>query len=59
MFGNQAQHAIKNCARSDQRFCKNGGSERSKINEKGGQLDRKSRRTFIQNALKQLNHTFW
>ncbi len=35
---------------SDLRFCDNEGSNRFKINEKGGQLDRKYRRKFIQNA---------
>ncbi len=32
------------------RFWENEGSKRSKINEKGGQLDWKSRRKLIQNA---------
>ncbi len=43
------------------RFCKNEGAKRSKINEKGGQLDWISRRKFIQNAWykKLLNNTFW
>ncbi len=35
---------------SDIRFCENEGSIRFKINEKGGHLDRKSRRKFIQNT---------
>ncbi len=34
-------------------------SKRSKINEKWGQLDRKSSRKLIQNAYKLLNNTFW
>ncbi len=33
-------------------------SERSEINEKGGQMDRKSRSELMQNA-KNLNNTFW
>ncbi len=36
--------------RSNLRFCKNEESKRCKINEKGGQLDRKSRRKLLQNA---------
>ncbi len=40
IFIGQVQHMIKNCTQSDLRFCENEGSERSKINEKGGQLDR-------------------
>ncbi len=35
---------------SDLRFCKNEGPKRSKINEKGGQLDCKWRGKLIQNA---------
>ncbi len=34
---------------SDLKFCKNEGSIRSKINEKGGQLDKKLRRKLMQN----------
>ncbi len=49
----------KNCTQSDLRSYENEGSKRSKINEKGGQLDWKSRRQFIQNALNLLNSTFW
>ncbi len=40
-------------------FCKIEGSKRSKINEKSGYLDGKSRRKLIQNASKLLNNTFW
>ncbi len=49
----------KKGTQSDLRFCKYLGSKRSKINEKGGQLDRKSRRKLKQNANKWLNNTFW
>ncbi len=35
---------------SDLRFYKNEGLKRSKINENGGLLDRKSKRKLIQNA---------
>ncbi len=44
------QHPKQTWTQSDIRFCENEGSNRFKINEKGGHLDRKSRRTFIQNA---------
>ncbi len=44
------QHTITNWSQSDLRFCKNEGSKRSKINKKGDQLDRKSRRKLIQKA---------
>ncbi len=47
IFDSQVQHAIKNWTQLDLRFCKNEGSKRSKINEKEGQLDRKSRRKLI------------
>ncbi len=40
----------ENWTQSDLKFCKNDGSKRSKINEKGGQLDQKSWRKLIQNA---------
>ncbi len=50
IFGKRVQHAIKNWTKSDRRFCKNERSKRSKINEKGGQLDQKSRRKLILNA---------
>ncbi len=33
------QHVTNNCTHSDLRFCENELSKRSKINEKGGQLD--------------------
>ncbi len=51
------QHTIK-MDPMDLRFCKNEGSKKSKTNEKGGQLDRKSRRKLLQNAYKVLNNTF-
>ncbi len=44
---------------SDLRFCENEGSNRFKINEKWGQLDRKSRRNFIQMLYNLLKNTFW
>ncbi len=50
IFGSQVQYAKTNWTLLDLRFCENEGSERSKINGKGGQLDRKSRRKSIQNA---------
>ncbi len=50
IFVNWVQHMIKKWTLSDLRFCKNEGSKLSNINEKGGQLDRKSRRKLIQNA---------
>ncbi len=40
----------KTWTQSDIRFCENEGSNRFKINEKGGHLDRKYRRKFIQNT---------
>ncbi len=49
IFSNQVQHVIKNWTQSDLRFCKIERSKRSKINEKRGQLDRKSRK-IIQNV---------
>ncbi len=53
-FGNRVQYTIivtiENWTQWDLRFCKSEWSKRSKINEKGGQLDRKSRRELIQNA---------
>ncbi len=39
-----------NWTQSDLRFCENEGSKRSKINDKEGQLDRKSRRKVLQNT---------
>ncbi len=59
IFNNRVQHAIKNWTQSDLRFCQIEGQKDLKINEKGGQLDRKSRRKLTQNDLKQLNNTFW
>ncbi len=50
IFGSWFQHAIQNWTQSDLRFCRNEGSKRSKINEKGGQLDRTPRRKLIQNV---------
>ncbi len=50
IFGTWVQHAKKTWTQSDIRFCENEGSNRFKINEKGGHLDRKYRRKFIQNA---------
>ncbi len=43
---------------SEVTFCENEGSNRFKINEKGDQLDRKTRRKLIQNAYNMLNNTF-
>ncbi len=59
IFGSWVQHATKIETQSDLRFCKNEGWNRFKINEKGGQLDWKSRRKLIQNAYNLLNNTFW
>ncbi len=39
--GTWVQHAKKNWTQSDIRFCENEGSNRFKINEKCGHLDRK------------------
>ncbi len=50
IFGTWVQHAKKTWTQSDIRFCENEGSNRFKINEKWGHLDRKYRRKFIQNA---------
>ncbi len=50
MFGREFRHAVKEWTQSDLKFCKNEGSIRSKTNVKGGQLDRKLRRKFIQNG---------
>ncbi len=50
IFGDQVQQAIKNWTQSDFRSCQNEGSKRFKINQKGGQFNRKSRGKFIQNA---------
>ncbi len=44
------QHVKIIWTQSDLRFCENEGLKLSKINEKGGQLDRKSRSKLIQNA---------
>ncbi len=41
IFGSQVQHMRKNWTQSDVRFCENEGSKRFKINEKGGQLNKK------------------
>ncbi len=38
IYSSQIQHKITNWTQSDLRFCKNEGSERSKINEKGGSI---------------------
>ncbi len=43
IFGTRIQHTNKNWTQSDLRFCENKGSKRFKINDKGGQLDRKLR----------------
>ncbi len=59
IIGSQVRHTNKNWTQSDLRFYENVGSYRFKINEKGGQLDRKSRRKLIQNAYNLLNNTFW
>ncbi len=48
IFSNCVQPVIKNLTQLDLRFFKNEKSKRSKINEKVGQLDQKSRRKFIQ-----------
>ncbi len=50
IFGRWVQNTIQNWTQSDLRFCQNVVSKRSKINEKGGQLDSKSRGKLIQNA---------
>ncbi len=50
MFGSRVQYAEKNWTQANLRFCENDGSIRSKINEKGGHLDRKSCCKLIQNA---------
>ncbi len=50
IFGTWVQHPKQTWTQSDIRFCENEGSNRFKINEKGGHLDRKYSRTFIQNA---------
>ncbi len=50
IYGSWVQHVINYWSQSDLRFCKNEGSKRSKINEKGSQLDRKSWRKYVQNA---------
>ncbi len=50
IFGMWVQHTKKTGTQSDIRFCENEGSNRFKINEKGGHLDRKYRRKFIQYA---------
>ncbi len=39
IFVRQVQHAKENWTQSDLRFCENEGSKRSKINDKGDQLD--------------------
>ncbi len=49
-FGTWVQHAKKTWTQSDIRFCENEVSNRFKINEKGGHLDRKYTRKIIQNA---------
>ncbi len=41
------------------KVCENEVPKRSKINEKGSQLDWKSRRKLIQNNQNLLNNTFW
>ncbi len=43
IFDTRVQHTAKKWTQSDLRFCENEGSKRFKINEKGGQLDRKLR----------------
>ncbi len=58
-FGSWVQHADKIWTQSDLRFCENEGSKRYKINEKGRQLDWKSRRKLIQNVSNLLTSTFW
>ncbi len=58
IFSSQVQHAIK-FDPIGSTICKNEGSKRSKTNEKGGQLDKKTSRKFIKKALELLNNTFW
>ncbi len=43
---------------SDLRFCKNGGSKRSKINENGAQIGLKIKQKIYAKCLKSVN-TFW
>ncbi len=50
IVSNRVQHGIKNWNQMDLGLCKNEGSKRYTINEKGGQFDGKSRRKLIQNA---------
>ncbi len=51
IFSKHVQLVIKSWTQLDLRFCTNEGwSKRSKINEKGDQLDRKPRRKLIQNT---------
>ncbi len=57
IFGSPVQHA-KKLTLSDLRFGENEES-RFKINEIGGQLDRKLRIKLIQMSLNLLNNTFW
>ncbi len=52
MFGSRVLHAIRNWTQSDLRFCKNDGSERSRINEDGDQLDKKSKEKIDIKCLK-------
>ncbi len=48
----EVQHAKKTWTQSDIRFCENDWSNRFKISEKGGHLDRKYRRKFLKKMLK-------
>ncbi len=59
IFASQVRHAKKNWTHSDISFCENEGWKRSKIIEKRGQLDWKSRGKLIQSAYNLLNNTFW
>ncbi len=58
IYSSRIQYTQKNWTQSDLRFSENEESKRSKINENRDQLDWKSRRKLIQNALNLLNSTF-
>ncbi len=49
---------IKISIQTDLKFCKNEESKRSKNNEKGVQIDHKSRRKLVQYASKWSNNFF-
>ncbi len=50
--GRKVQHAEKYLTQSDLRFCENQGSNRFKINEKGGIPDRKAKQKIYTKCLK-------